>query len=98
MCMILNEQGQYVAITGRTGLNNPPVPATLKQLARTSTNALNEGVKAYNETVRFAQAHGREIGWFPRKVNEDTGEVFDWGPKPNPTPLAPLYVLPEWAK
>lgn len=98
MCMILNANGQYVPITGRNDLNNPPVPATLKSLWRISTNALNEGVKEYNKTVRNAQAQGREIGWFPPTTNRITGEHFDWGPRPPVTPLAPLYELPEWAK
>jgi len=65
---------------------------------REKVEALNGSIASYNRTVEAAHEQNRVIGWFPRQVNQRTGEVFDWGPKPERIMPAPLMELPEWAK
>lgn len=72
-------------------------PACIKA-ERDKIEALNRSVERYNHSVQAAAAQGRPLGWFERRINPTTGEVFDWGPRPPMTTLAPLYTMPEWAQ
>ena len=96
---MLRSDGTFTTLTTRTDLAEPKLPAHVKKIARDANEALNNGVREFNKTVLFARGQNRDIGWFPPKLNEQTGQLFDWGPKPTiPTPLAALYELPEWAR
>lgn len=91
---------QILTDTGWTDIYRPAVKVAQAciDLEREKIDAINGSIARYNETIEAAQSQGREIGWFPDRVHRDTGEIWSWGPRPQPINKAPFLVLPEWAK